>query len=77
MSQVSEVRAIEQDGELWLNAAQLIAHMRGRASRWDAEATGDEETTEQQRAAYWGACAAFSIEADALDLECLARVNGG
>lgn len=76
MSQVSEVRAIEQDGELWLNAAQLIAHMRERASRWDAEAAGGD-ATEKQRAAYWGACAAFSIEAEALDLECLARVNGG
>lgn len=71
----SDVTAIEQDGQLWLNAAQLIAHMRERASRWDAEAS--EEATERQRAAYWGACAAFSIEADALDLECLARVNGG
>lgn len=71
----SDVNAIEQNGELWLNAAQLIAHMRARASRWDAEAS-EGEATEQQRAAYWGACAAFSFEADQLDLECLSRVNG-
>lgn len=75
MIQPSEVKAIEQDGELWLNAAQLIAHMRERASRWDTEAGGGE-VTEKQRAAYWGACAAFTLEADAIDLECLARVNG-
>jgi uncharacterized protein (DUF885 family) len=74
-----EVKGISQGGEIWLNARQLIAHLRERAARFDTMARtpddGYDQTTYQT--ACWAAAAMLQGTADEFDLECLSRVNGG
>jgi hypothetical protein len=75
-----EIGAIEQDGRLWLDARQVIDALRDRAERYEALADG-EPVPGMEESAYRMSCltaaAALVDRADALDLECLARVNGG
>jgi hypothetical protein len=73
-----EIEAIQQGGKVWLDAAALIAALRDRAERYSTMA--DEEpvegyTQETYRSSCWAAAAALIDRADALDLECIARVN--
>lgn len=73
-----ELAAVERDGELYLNARQLIARLRERAANWDDLAlTPDEEETDPERhaAACWAASAVLIREADGIDLACLERVS--
>lgn len=74
----ADVNAIEQDGELWLNARQLIAALRAKSEWWDSQATEEPEggyPRDAYRTSCWSAAFVLDNAATALDLECLARVN--
>lgn len=73
-----EIAAVERDGEVFLNARQLIDALRERAARWDAMALApeeDEADPERHAAACWAASAVLVRSADEIDLACLAQVN--
>lgn len=75
---VQQIGAIDQDGRIWLDARQVISALRDRAERYEAMAD-DEPIEGMLPEAYRTSCltaaAALVDRADALDLECLARVN--
>lgn len=73
-----EIAAIQQDGQVWLSATDLIRAMRDRARRFEAMA--DQEpiegsSPEVYRTACWSVTAELIDRADTLDLLCLAKVN--
>lgn len=72
------IGAIQQDGQVWLSATDLIAAMRDRARRFDLMAEQepmDGWEPDVYRTACWSVTAELIERADTLDLLCMAKVN--
>lgn len=74
-----EIRNTVQDGEIWLNARDVVRALRDRSERWDLMALepedGDETPPEQRQTACWAASAALERSADEIDVACMDRIN--